>query len=158
MPDKRLLSLEEIKQEVKSTLAMVRYELCFGGNWEDAKARIDRCEAQLAILIVKGTEHTEEFDQKQDRPELMILEKTKDNCPKCGGDGRTLKFLARAFSNRCPECNGYGKLGDYHIERLAVIAIDQSLPEYQPDPIWKRFTSKEVEQNMVNKGWRKIDE
>ncbi len=37
------LKLGEFKQEVINTLAMVENELCFGGNWEDAKARINRC-------------------------------------------------------------------------------------------------------------------
>ncbi len=43
-----VLTPEEINQEVINTLAMVENELCFGGNWEDAKARINRCRLVLA--------------------------------------------------------------------------------------------------------------
>lgn len=42
-----ILSPEEMKQEVMNTLAMVENELCFGGNWEDARTRIDRCRSRL---------------------------------------------------------------------------------------------------------------
>ena len=31
----------EEKQRTKNLLVMVRYELCFSGNWEDAKRNID---------------------------------------------------------------------------------------------------------------------
>lgn len=29
-------------EEIKNLLEMVKYELCFGGNWEDAKSNIDK--------------------------------------------------------------------------------------------------------------------
>ncbi|KKK68667.1 hypothetical protein LCGC14_2941740, partial [marine sediment metagenome] len=42
--------------------------------------------------------------------------------------------------------------------RIAKLAYDQNLPEYHPDPTWKRFSSRNVQQDMVNKGWRKMED
>ena len=56
-----LLTPGEIKQEIINTLAMVENELCFGGNWEDAKARINRC--RLVLAKVRDRPDREKFKQ-----------------------------------------------------------------------------------------------
>ncbi|KKN74765.1 hypothetical protein LCGC14_0388070 [marine sediment metagenome] len=43
-----------------------------------------------------------------------------------------------------------------HYQNYVELDPDQSLPNYQHEPIWERFTTKDVEQNMFDKGWRKI--
>ena len=67
---------DEIKQEVINTLAMVENELCFGGNWEDAKARINRCR----LVLDKA-----QLVKVRDRPDREELARTPIETHKYGG-------------------------------------------------------------------------
>lgn len=117
--------IKEQAIEIKNMLVMVEQELCFGGNWEDAKATINRIKSTLdagyhlhpeqAVNIIKGTEHTEEFQPEQADRE-SVLKFVSDNiamydcqgdCPdeialaeKKGKNLRNAEYCDSCFTNR----------------------------------------------------------
>ena len=125
---------KELLTEVKNTLAMVENELCFGGNWEDAKARIKRCEAQLTkalgekdkdvcpeclerkvIPLIRYVRAEDTADHLITEPRTQpcpkcCLQKDKDVCPECKGE-KWVSFPppCQRGSRLCPTCLGTGK-------------------------------------------------
>jgi len=58
-----------------------------------------------------------------------LLDKVKEDCRKCGGDGRGIPTLAEPDGHEegCLTC--YGKGYTYDLDRLCVLSKDQNLPE-----------------------------
>lgn len=99
---------QEERQEILNTLAMVENELCFGGNWEDAKDRIVRYRSQLL---------------KPQQPEQV--------CPGCSDRGRiNYPINAGIPDYPCPPCQG--KKPDPKIAKFQThTKFDE---EVKPDP------------------------
>lgn len=114
------LTPEEIKQEILNTLAMVENELCFGGNWVDAKARISRCRVQLA-------------KSHRDRP-----------CSRCKGTGLIYEHYAQEKHEHtgrkisCYICQGTGKANSPDREKIefqVAMAMNTALEIEKASPV-----------------------
>ena len=121
------LTPEEMEQEIKNNLTMVENELCFGGNWEDAKARISRCRSHL--------------DKTQ-------LAKSQDVCPECYGTGE-------GYVTKCTICQGSGKkpLDDEELrEKIFETIYYHKFPNavrYKVKPVLHDIASEELADQIL---------
>ena len=100
------------------------------------------------------------------QPLLDLLERTREVCPECEGQGwYPNETTARTI---CPTCNGSGRVGDWHPERLAVLAENQELPD---NPFVEHFglmrdegeaissyIYPEAQQDMLKANFKRVEE
>uniref|UniRef100_A0A6M3XYT7 Putative chaperone n=1 Tax=viral metagenome TaxID=1070528 RepID=A0A6M3XYT7_9ZZZZ len=108
------------------------------------------------------------MDKSVEQLVIKLLDQTRDDCPKCKGDGQVFNSEIWGGKFPCSPCDGTGKDPNslWHPELLAVLAKDQRLPKnpYHPSAGSKdfeeRFASEigygESQQDMRAANFKKI--
>jgi len=77
----------------------------------------------------------------------IFLDRTRDDCPECGGSGYSK-------GDYCLACNNTGKVGEPDPKRLVVLAKDQSFPPLPREDI--SHIIMERDNILLKDGFKKI--